>query len=50
MELSHNCNKRNEGAHSAELAKGKQIMKNMTLRGVLSDREKKTALEMGLHT
>lgn len=47
MELTHNCNKRKEGAHLAELAKGKQIMKKMHLMSVLLERERIIALKMG---
>lgn len=43
MKLSHNCNKRKEDAHSAELAEGKQRIKKMTLRGVLWEGERNIA-------
>lgn len=43
MRLSHNCNKRKEDVHSAELAKGKQRIKKMTLRGVLWQGERNIA-------
>lgn len=47
MDLSRSFNKRKEDAHSAKLSKVKQIMKKITLRGFLLERESNTALKLG---